>query len=126
MTGRILAVAVLTVGLPALLPQPEPLFNPVGKWTVSTTSDTGQAVKVSVTIAGRLGAYTGSAISPEGNTLPLRDLATTPTGMIALFDLPQGAIVVRMVRDAAGKFTGAWAETGVATALTAAKDGGTP
>jgi hypothetical protein len=125
MTGRILAVAVLTVGLPALLPQPEPLFNPVGKWTVSTTSDTGQAVKVSVTIAGRLGAYTGSAISPEGNTLPLRDLATTPTGMIALFDLPQGAIVVRMVRDAAGKFTGAWAETSVATPLTATKDGGT-
>ena len=126
MTARILVVAVLTAGLPSLIPQPEPLFNPVGKWTVSTTSDTGQAMKVTVTLAGRLGAYTGQAVNPEGRVLPLRDLATTPTGMIALFDLPQGAIVVRLVRDAAGKFSGAWAETTVATPLTAVKDGGAP
>ena len=96
----------------------------MGKYTVSTTSDTGQPAKVTVQIAGKLGAYTGSAISPEGNTLPLRDLATTPNGMIAIFDLPQGAIIVRMVKDAKGGFSGAWGEVEQTVPFTAVKDGG--
>lgn len=125
MTRSIAAAAVLAIALPAfptLWRQSAPLFNPVGKWTVSTTSDSGQPVKVSVTIAGKVGAYTGHAISPEGQTLPLRDLATTPTGMIAIFDLPQGAIVVRMVKDAKGGFTGAWGAVEQTVSLTAVKD----
>ena len=122
MSTRLAAVAVVVAVLPWMSPQSEALFNPVGKWTVSTTTDTGQSVKVSVQLAGKLGAYTGHAISPEGNTLPLRDLATTPIGMIAIFDLPQGAIIVRMVRDAAGKFSGAWGEVQQTYPFTAVKE----
>ena len=129
MTRSIAAAAVLAIALPTystLWRQSEPLFNPVGKWTVSTVTDTGQPAKVTVQIAGKLGAYTGSAISPEGNTLPLRDLATTLTGMIAIFDLPQGAIIVRMVKDAKGPgFSGAWGEVEQTVPFTAVRDGGT-
>jgi hypothetical protein len=130
MTRSIAAAAVFAIALPTfptLWRQSEPLFNPVGKWTVSTTSDTGQSVKVSVQIAGKVGAYTGHAISPEGQTLPLRDLATTPNGMIALFDLPQGAIVCRMVKDPKGTgLIGAWGQVEQTVPLTAVKDGGVP
>ena len=127
MTRSIAAAALLAIALPTnptLWKQSEPLFNPVGKWTVSTSSDTGQPAKVSVSIAGKLGAYTGNAISPEGNNLPLRDLATTPNGMIAIFDLPQGAIVVRMVKDGKGGLVGAWGQIQQTVSLTAVKDGG--
>ena len=118
-----LAVALPTY--PTVFRQQAALFDPVGKWTVSTTSDTGQPAKVTVQIAGKVGAYTGHAISPEGNTLPLRDLATTPTGMIAIFDLPQGAVIVRMVRDAKGAFSGAWGAVEQTVPFTAVKDSGT-
>jgi hypothetical protein len=128
MTRSIAAAAVLAIALPSyptLWKQSEPLFNPVGKWTVSTNSDTGQAVKVTVQIAGKVGAYTGFAISPEGQNLPLRDLATTPNGLIAIFDLPPGAIIVRMVKDAKGAgLVGAWGEVKQTVALTAVRDGG--
>ena len=51
-------------------------------------------------------------------TIPLRDLATTPNGMIALFDLPEGAIVVRLLREG-GKHVGAWGQVTQTFALTA-------
>jgi hypothetical protein len=129
MTRSLAAAAVFAIALPTsptLWRQSEPLFNPVGKYTVSTTTDTGQPAKVSVQINGKLGAYTGHAISPEGQTLPLRDLATTPNGMLAIFDLPQGAIVVRMIRDGKGGFSGAWGAVEQTVPFTAVKDGGTP
>jgi hypothetical protein len=103
-------VGVFAFGLPAIVRQAPPLFNPVGKWAVSTTDRNGQPTTVNVAIAGRLGAYTGQAVTADGQTLPLRDLATTTNGMIALFDQQQGLIMVRMVRDASGKFSGAWGE----------------
>ena len=107
---RMGAIALLSAGLSGYEPQSgalkvEPAFDPTGAWTVSTTSDTGQAMTVAVQINGKPGAYTGQANTGQ-SVLPLRDLATTPTGMIAIFDLPQGAIVVRMVREASGAFSG--------------------
>jgi hypothetical protein len=111
------AVALISVGLSGFEPQSSQAFDPNGAWTVSTISDTGQPMSVAVQIAGKPGAYTGQAQTPE-RVLQLRDLATTPNGMIAIFDLPQGAIVVRMVRDAAGKYSGAWGEVTQTYALT--------
>ena len=117
----LLAVGLFVFAVPAVIRQAPPLFNPVGKWTVSTTGSNGQPTTVTVDIAGRLGAYTGSATTAEGQTLTLRELATTPRGMIAVFDLPQGAVFVRMVRDAAGKFSGTWGETAQVVPFTAIK-----
>ena len=122
MPTRLALFAVVVAVLPSMSAQSPALFDPVGKWTISTTTDTGQPVKVAVQIAGKVGAYTGHAISPEGQTLPLRDLATTPQGMIAIFDLPQGAIICRMVREADGKYAGAWGQVQTTYALTATRE----
>ena len=121
---RFFALAIVIAAMPGIARQPPALFDPVGKWTVNTTSDTGQPMVVTVTFGGKVGAYTGQATLPDGNTLQVRDLATTPSGMIAIFDLPQGAVIVRMVRDGAGKFSGAWGEVTQTYPLTAVKAGG--
>jgi hypothetical protein len=92
-------------------------FDPVGKWRVATASDEGQPMTVAVEISGKPGAYMGQAVTGE-RTLPLTDLATTPTGMIAFFALPDGFIVVRMASDG-GRVTGSWAEINQTYALTA-------
>ena len=100
---------------------PVPAFDPVGSWKVSTVSDEGQPMSVGVTIAGKPGAYTGQANTGE-RTLPLTDLATTPTGMIAVFALPQGFIVVQFGRGNDGKVTGTWGSMSQTYGLTAQKE----
>ena len=107
MVARAVGIAVVAVVVASVLPQTPPAFDPVGKWTVTTTSDTGAPMTVVVDIAGKPGAYTGQAVTSENRTLPLGGLATMPDGMIAFFDLPQGAIVVKLIRDASGKYVGA-------------------
>jgi hypothetical protein len=116
------AITLISVGLSGLAPQSNQAFDPTGDWTVSTTTDTGQALSVAVQISGKPGAYTGQAQTPD-RVLQLRDLATTPTGMIAIFDLPQGAIVVRIVREPADTYSGAWGEVTQTYALTATRKG---
>lgn len=119
MTSRMFVVGLVLAVVSAIEPQAPGSFNPLGKWNVSTTSDDGQPMTVAVEIAGKAGAYTGTAVTSQNRTLPLRDLATTPTGMIAIFDLPQGAIIVRLIRDDSGKFVGAWGAVPQTFSLTA-------
>ena len=93
-------------------------FNPVGSWKVATTSDQGAPMTVNVEITGKPGAYAGKAVTSEGRELQLVDLATTPTGMIGVFALPQGAIVVSLSGNQ-GKFTGSWGVMEATFGLTA-------
>ena len=104
------AAMLLAAGivLPASQSAPK-AFDPVGTWKVTTISDEGQPMSISVTISGTPGSYTGQA-NTGSRTLPLTDLATTPTGMIAVFALPQGSIVVQMGAGKDGKFSGTWGE----------------
>ena len=110
MTVRVFALALAVVSMLPLLPQNQPAgFDPVGDWQLSTMSDAGSPMTVSVTIAGKPGAYTGRAITPQG-TLPLQDVATSPHGMIAIFNwAPRGVVVVKVDRTPTGSHTGAWA-----------------
>ena len=121
MVARAVGIAVVAVVVASVLPQTPPAFDPVGKWTVTTTSDTGAPMTVVVDIAGKPGAYTGQAVTSENRTLPLGGLATMPDGMIAFFDLPQGAIVVKLIRDASGKYAGAWGAVEAVFPLSAVK-----
>ena len=119
MVSRLAVIALLAVSIAPLRPQGPASFDPVGTWKIQTVSDEGLPMSVTVDIMGRPGAYTGTAVTSEGRSLPLRDLATAPSGMIALFDLPQGAIVVRLVRDPQGKHVGAWGAVEQTFALSA-------
>ena len=111
------SLASFATTAPSQIPGP---FDPVGTWNVSTVDDNGQPMNVVVQIAGKPGAHTGSATTSANRTIPLRELATTPNGMLMLFDLPQGAIVVRVVREGE-KFVGAGGEVTQTFALTATR-----
>ena len=112
-----LAVTASPVGP---LPQSTPTaFDPLGKWTISTKSDDGTPMTVNVEISGKPGSHGGKAVTSEGRELPLIDLATTPSGVIAVFALPQGVLVSRWSADANGRFRGDWAAAPQTIGLTA-------
>ena len=91
MTVRLFAMAVTLVALLPIRPDTaQDAFDPVGTWKISTVAEGGAPMTVTVTIAGKPGAYKGRAVTPE-RTLPLQEVATTPNGMIALFNMaPDG------------------------------------
>lgn len=120
MVERLCVFGLLLAGAVSAPAQTAAPLDPVGKWTVATVADDGQPMTVTMDIAGKPGAYTGQAVTSLNRSLPLRELATTPSGLVALFDLPQGAIVVRIVREG-GKYTGAWGAVEQTFALTAEK-----
>jgi hypothetical protein len=120
MTMKLCAIGLLALTTVPARAQAPSALDPVGKWNIATVSDEGQPMAVAVDIAGKPGAYTGLAVTSLNRTIPLRELATTPNGFVALFDLPQGAIVVRIVREG-GKYVGAWGAVEQTFALTAEK-----
>ncbi|HVQ40913.1 MAG TPA: hypothetical protein VMS54_01860 [Vicinamibacterales bacterium] len=119
MKVKIFALALTVLSLAVPLPQSTPAFDPVGKWRVTTTED-GTPVSIELEIAGKPGGYSGHAFNGD-DKLPLVDLATTPTGMIAMFAVRQGVIVVRMSTSSTGKITGEWGAMPEATPLAAVK-----
>ena len=102
--------------------QPAP-FDPVGKWSLSTTTDEGQPMTATFEITGGSGSYTGQAVTSLGRAIPIREVMTSPTGMIIVADLPQSYLVVRVIRDSSGKFTGGWGEIQQTFPLTANRVG---
>lgn len=110
MTVRLFAFALTLFAVPTALLQNTPAaFDPVGTWQISTVAEAGGPMSVTVTISGKPGAYSGRAVTPQG-TLPLQEVATTPSGMIALFNMaPEGVVIIKVDRTANGGHTGAWA-----------------
>jgi hypothetical protein len=112
-------LGVVSVQQPAV---PAP-FDPVGKWSVSTTSDEGQPMTATVEIGGKPGSYTGQAVTNLGRVIPIREIMTSPTGMMMVAELPQSVLVIRVARDASGKHTGNWGEILSIYPLTAERAG---
>ena len=120
------AIACACVLGVAYVQQPAPplaAFDPVGKWSVSTTSDEGQPMTATIDISGKPGSYTGQAVTNLGRAIPIRDIMTSPTGMMIVADLPQSYLIVRVTRDPSGKYTGAWGELAQTYPLTADRVG---
>ncbi len=121
--------AVLAFAALVLLVQqtatPKP-FDPVGRWSFSTSSDTG-AVTGTLQITGTPGAYQGQATLPDGTALPISDVMTSPNGMMAVCALADGSLALfKLVRDtgSAGKYVGAWGQIAQSYSITAEKIGG--
>jgi hypothetical protein len=57
--------------------------------------------------------------------LGITDVMTSPNGLMAISELPNGAVaLVKLVRDSSGKFTGAWGQIAQSFNITATKIGG--
>ena len=119
MRGMVLATVVAFVFSVAQGPAAPQVFDPVGTWAVSTTTDEGGPMKIIVVVSGRPGAYTGQATTEEGRTIAVEELFTSPNGMVAYLTLPNSWLVVRVARDASGKFAGHWGELEQRIPLTA-------
>jgi hypothetical protein len=108
-TRTVLAGLLLLVSAAGFQKGVADYIDPVGKWTYSTKSETGDPATGTLEITGTPGAYAGKIISSEGREITIVDVLTSPTSIIIVADLPEGgAVVVRGVRDASGKITGAW------------------
>ncbi len=98
-------------------------FDPVGKWSFTTTTDQGAPMNGTFEVSGTPGDFKGQAVTSEGRTLPVRSVMTAPNGFIMIVDLPTSSLVIQLNRDAAGKFTGVWGEVEQTFPVTATRAG---
>jgi hypothetical protein len=119
MRGMLLATIVaFVVGVPQGSAAPQ-MFDPVGTWAVSTTTDEGSPMKIVCVVTGRPGAYIGQATTAEGRTMAIEEVFTSSNAMMLSLSLPNSSLVVRVARDASGKFAGHWGELEQTFPLTA-------
>jgi len=98
-------------------------FDPVGKWSFTTTSDQGAPMNGTFDVVGTPGNFKGQAVTSEGRTLPVRSVMTAPNGFIMIVDLPSSSLLIQLNRDAAGKFAGVWGEIDQTFPVTAIRAG---
>ena len=67
------------VGQQTTAPKP---FDPVGKYSISTTSDSGQAITGTLEITGTPGNYKGSTTISDGTVFGFSDVMTSPNGFM--------------------------------------------
>lgn len=109
MRNLLLATALVATTAGWAQPRPSASFDPAGKWSYTTTDDTGAPIAGTLTIAGKPGAFTGTVSNGQGRELPVTEVLTSPTGMVVLADLPDGGLaVIRVFRGADGKLLGSW------------------
>jgi hypothetical protein len=117
--------AVALVGLAASQATPPKPFDPVGKYSFSTVTDAGAPISGTMEITGTPGAYKGQSTLNDGTVLGITEVMTSPNGLMAVSELPNGGIaIVKLVRDSAGKYTGAWGQIAATYNITAQKIGG--
>src|SRR5262245_29247496 len=107
---RTVLCAVVLTGLAMQQAAAPAAFDPVGKWSFTTTTDQGAPMNGTFEVSGTPGSYRGQAVTSEGRTLPLRSLMTAPNGFIMIVDLPSSSLVIQLTRDATGQFKGVWGE----------------
>jgi len=119
------AFALVVLGLAGQQTTAPKPFDPVGKYNISTTTEQGQAVAGTLEITGTPGNYKGQTTVSDGTVLGITDVMTSPNGLMAISELPNGAVaLVKLVRDSSGKFTGAWGQIAQSFNITATKIGG--
>lgn len=83
-------------------------FDPVGKWTFETQNEQGATLTGSIDLTGTPGAYKGAIAVSDGTQIPIVEVMTSPRGMLLLGDLPDGSVVVRVLRDSSGALSATW------------------
>ena len=109
MRNLLLATALVATTAGGAQPRPAATFDPAGKWSYTTTDDTGAPIAGTLTIAGKPGAFTGTVSNGQGRELAITDVLTSSAGMVVLADLPDGGLaVIRVFKGADGKLQGGW------------------
>ena len=119
---RMLVLALALVSLTGTQARPVTPFDPAGKWTFSTTEDTGGAISGTMEITGKPGAYTGTIVSGTNPPIPINDVLTSATGAVILANLPDGGVaVIKVWQGADGKIQCGWGKIGTVIPATVAR-----
>ena len=96
-------------------------IDPVGTFNVTTSTDDGDLVKGTLTVRSENGGYVGAFVSKGLGTVPVTDLATSGTHMLAILNFDDGKAVMDLKRDTDGALTGTWYRFGDGLPITIKK-----
>ena len=96
-------------------------IDPVGTFNVTTSTDDGDLVKGTLTVRAENGGYVGEFVSKGMGTVPVTDLATSGTHLLAILNFDDGKAVVDVKRDTDGALTGTWYRFGDGLPITIKK-----
>lgn len=115
------AVAALSTAASA---QQTRALDPVGSYSVTTTSETGQPLngKLTITAGERYGGTFTSPALPQ--PIKIESVATNARQIMITMNNGQGIVLVWIELQADGTFKGTWHQLGPAIAATGKKDGG--
>lgn len=118
------ALAVVTAQSSTAGAQQPKALDPVGTYSVSSATDTGQPFAGSLTITATAeGNYAGNFTSPAlPGPIPLLSVATNGKQMLATMQNPDGIILVWIEFAADGAFKGTWHQLGPGFAATGKKE----
>lgn len=88
--------------------QTPPPINPVGTYTVSTANEQGSPLSGRMTVRATNGNYSGEFVSADGETVPMRQVTTSASHMMAVLETGNGVAVTWLERQDDGTFTGTW------------------
>lgn len=104
-------------------------IDPVGTFNVTTSTDEGDLVKGTLTVRVESGGYVGEFVSKGMGTVPVTDIATSGTHMLAILNFDDGKAVLDVKldgnldvkRDPDGALTGTWYRFGDGLPITIKK-----
>ena len=109
MIGKLLCALLLVTTVAGTQTPPLTKLNLNGSWTFNTTSDDGVPVSGSIELTGGPAAYAGAMITADGRRTPITEIAISPKAIYMIAELPDGAVVVRVVPDSTGNtLVGVW------------------
>ena len=118
-----LTIAVASTSTGTLAQQPR-VLNPVGTYTVSTSSDTGQPMTGTLVITAAADGYAGSFTSPAlPAPIPVVSVTTNGKQVMATLNNSSGSgfVLVWLEVAADGTFKGTWHELSPGIAATGSK-----
>ena len=96
-------------------------IDPVGTFNVTTSTDDGDLVKGTLTVRVQNGGYVGEFVSKGMGTVPVTDLATSGTHLLAILNFDDGKAVIDVKRGADDALTGTWYRFGDGLPITIKK-----
>ncbi len=122
--AAIAAMLTVSSSSPAVAQQPN-VLNPVGSYSVTTSTDTGEPLTGTMVIAASANGYTGtftSALLPDA--IPVLSVTTNGRQLMATLNIGTGLALVWIEFADDGTFKGTWHELSAGFAATGKKNKG--
>ena len=110
---KLLAPALLCVALSLPSVQSSSVIDASGTFAVTTSNDTGDLVKGTLTVRRNAqGGYLGEFVSAGLGKVPMIDITSSGTHLLGVFVLDDGKAFVDLEKNPDGALTGTWYRLG--------------